>query len=55
MSDFTNENLEPDRDPIDGRMVPCVFCMSAPQVGGTGVCSSECEDGLIAWVEADSE
>lgn len=53
MFDFTAEHLEPDRDPVDGRMVPCVFCMSSPQVGGTGVCSSKCEADLNAWVEDD--
>lgn len=46
-------DLEPDIDPADGRMVPCVFCMSSPQIGGTGVCSKECEEELVEWMERD--
>ena len=48
-------NLEPDRDPVDGRMVPCVVCMSSPQVGGKGVCSPECEADLEEWVKKDED
>lgn len=41
-------------DPYDGRTVPCVMCMSSPQLVGTGVCSDECSDALERWMEEDS-
>ena len=40
-------------DPYDGRMVPCVMCMAAPQLVGSGVCSDECERALNEWIEED--
>lgn len=48
---WDDPDLEPDRDPVDGRMVPCVSCMAAPQVGGMGVCSPKCEAGLEEWIK----
>lgn len=39
-------DLEPDRDPLTGEMIPCVWCEMRPQVGGTGYCSRECKEEL---------
>ena len=41
-------------DPYDGGTVPCVMCMAAPQLVGTGTCSDECADALEKWMEEDS-
>ena len=49
-----SDELEVFIDPYDGRMVPCVVCMAAPQLVGPGVCSKECEDALEEWMEEDS-
>lgn len=49
-----NDEPEYSIDPDDGRMVPCVMCMAAPQLAGWGVCSKECEDALEKWIEEDS-
>ena len=40
--------------PYDGRTVPCVMCMAAPQLAGSGVCSEECANALEKWMEEDS-
>lgn len=46
MTPWDDPNLEPDRDPFTGSMIPCVVCEMSPQVGGTGCCSRECEADL---------
>lgn len=45
-STWDRNDLEPDRDPNTGSMIPCVLCGMSPQVGGTGFCSPECEAAL---------
>lgn len=40
------QDLEPDRDPETGSMIPCVVCTMSGQVGGTGVCSRACSEAL---------
>lgn len=52
---WDTSDLEPDLDPVDGRRVPCVVCMSSPQVGGMGVCSPECEADLEEWNKEDED
>lgn len=49
---WDRDDLEPDRDPETGSFVPCVWCGMSGQVGGTGVCSPECEDELMEYYGA---
>ena len=55
VSVWDRPDLEPDRDPETGEMVPCVWCGMSPQVGGTGCCSPACEAEMDGWYAATEE